>query len=84
MFLPGYLHGQKSLTGYSPCGPKELDMTEQLSIHSKGNGTDEPICSAGYRDADREQTCGRSKGRRGWDEQRVALERIHYHIKTDS
>ena len=24
-------HGQRSLAGYSPCGHKELDMTEQLS-----------------------------------------------------
>ena len=24
-------HGQKSLMGYSPRGPKDLDMTEQLS-----------------------------------------------------
>ena len=35
------------------------------------------------RDADREQTCGHSKERRGWDELRVALEHIHYHIKTE-
>ena len=26
--LPGEFHGQKSLTGYSPWGRKELDMTE--------------------------------------------------------
>ena len=25
------MHGQRSLVGYSPWGPKELDMTEQLS-----------------------------------------------------
>ena len=24
-------HGQKSLVGYSPWGPKELDMTKQLT-----------------------------------------------------
>ena len=26
--LPGEFHGQRSLAGYSPGGPKELDMTE--------------------------------------------------------
>ena len=29
-----YPHGQKILVGYSPCGRKESDMTEQLSTHS--------------------------------------------------
>ena len=28
VFLPGESHGQRSLTGYSPKGCKELDMTE--------------------------------------------------------
>ena len=28
VFLPGELHGQKSLVGYSPRGHKTLDMTE--------------------------------------------------------
>ena len=28
------LHGQRSLVGYSPCGHKESDMTEQLSTVS--------------------------------------------------
>ena len=28
VFLPEKLHGQRSLTGYSPWGPKELDITE--------------------------------------------------------
>ena len=27
-FLPGELHGQRSLAGYRPWGPKESDMTE--------------------------------------------------------
>ena len=31
VFLPGEFHGQRSLTGYSPRGPKESDMTEWLS-----------------------------------------------------
>ena len=30
LFLPGELHGQRSLTEYSPWGCKELDTTEQL------------------------------------------------------
>ena len=28
VFLPGKSHGQRNLTGYSPWGLKELDMTE--------------------------------------------------------
>ena len=31
VFLPGEFHGQRSLAGYSPCGHKESDMTEQLT-----------------------------------------------------
>ena len=31
VFLPGKSHGQRSLVGYSPCGWKELDTTEQLN-----------------------------------------------------
>src|SRR5574337_85568 len=31
VFLPGKSHGQRTLVGYSPWGPKELDMTEELS-----------------------------------------------------
>ena len=31
VFLPGESHGQRSLAGYSPWGPKELDRTERLS-----------------------------------------------------
>ena len=27
-FLPGKFHGQRSLAGYRPWGPKELNMTE--------------------------------------------------------
>ena len=30
VFLPGKSHGTKSLVGYSPCGCKESDTTEQL------------------------------------------------------
>ena len=32
VFLPGEFHGQRSLTGFSPCGCKELDMTEHLTL----------------------------------------------------
>ena len=30
-FLPGESHGQRSLTGYSPCCHKASDTTEQLT-----------------------------------------------------
>ena len=30
VFLPGESHGRRNLTGSSPWGPKELDMTERL------------------------------------------------------
>ena len=32
VFLPGEFHGQRSLTGYSPSGCKESDMTESLTF----------------------------------------------------
>ena len=32
--LPGKFHGRRSLAGYSPWGPKELDMTEQVHFLS--------------------------------------------------
>ena len=31
IFLPGEVHGQRSLVGFSPWGRKELDTTEQLA-----------------------------------------------------
>ena len=34
VFLRGESYGQKSLVGYSPWSCKELDMTEQLSMHT--------------------------------------------------
>ena len=34
VFLPRESHGHRSLVGYSPQGRKELDMTEQLSMHA--------------------------------------------------
>ena len=33
VFLPGESHGQRSLAGSSPWSGKELDMTEQVSLH---------------------------------------------------
>ena len=35
VFLTGKLNGQRSLVGYSPWGHRELDVTEQLSMHSE-------------------------------------------------
>ena len=32
----GEFHGQRSLVGYSPWGPKELDTTEQLTYFPSG------------------------------------------------
>ena len=34
VFLPGKLQGQRGLAGYSPCGHKESDRTEQLGTHA--------------------------------------------------
>ena len=34
-FLPGRLHGQSSLAGYSPQGHKESDTTGRLSTHAR-------------------------------------------------
>ena len=34
VFLPGESHGQRSLVGYIPWGPKESDTTECLSPHA--------------------------------------------------
>ena len=33
VFWPGEFNGQRSLAGYSPWHHKELDTTEQLSLH---------------------------------------------------
>ena len=35
VFLPGESHGQRNLAGYSPWGCKELELTEQLSMHAQ-------------------------------------------------
>ena len=34
VFLPGESRGQRSLVSYSPCGLKELDTTDQLSMQA--------------------------------------------------
>ena len=43
VLLPTKFHGQRSLTGYSPWGPKEWDMTEQLRMLACIK-TDHPDC----------------------------------------
>ena len=40
VFLPGKLHGQRSLAGYSPCCHKASDMTEQLTLSLCKDKTD--------------------------------------------
>ena len=35
VFLPGEVHGHRSLVGYSPQVRKELDTTERLSLYTK-------------------------------------------------
>ena len=35
VFLPGKLHGQGSMVGYTPKGRKELDTTDRLSTHAQ-------------------------------------------------
>ena len=35
VFLPGESYGRRSLAGYSPRGPKELDTTERLHFQLK-------------------------------------------------
>ena len=32
VFLPAEFHGQRSLAGYSPWSPKELNTTERLTL----------------------------------------------------
>ena len=42
VFLLRESHVQRSLVGYSSRGPKELDMTSQLSMHVYINQNKEP------------------------------------------
>ena len=42
VFLPGKLHGQRNLVGYSPWGHKELDTTEVTEHTKTGNTYDLP------------------------------------------
>ena len=37
VFLPGEVHEQRSLAGYSPWGHKELDTTEMLTVWTQLN-----------------------------------------------
>ena len=37
VFLPGEIHGQRSLAGYSPCSLRESDTTEQITYAPSGN-----------------------------------------------
>ena len=39
ILLPGESHRQRSLVDYSPWGCKELDTTEQLSMHMTGSAS---------------------------------------------
>ena len=43
VFLPGEFHGQRSLVGCNPWGPKESDITKRLNTPSL------PICSEGQK-----------------------------------
>ena len=43
VFLPGDLHGQRSLEGYNPWGYKELDMTERLSTSMSSRAVLRPL-----------------------------------------
>ena len=43
VFLPGELHGWRSLVGYSPWGPQELDPMEQLSMQHMYKIDDESL-----------------------------------------
>ena len=44
IFLPGKFHGQRSLVGYSPWGPKESDATEQECTSFLWLSGREPAC----------------------------------------
>ena len=46
VFLPGESRGQRSLAGYSPCGPKESDTTEQLTLPLSFNTVHGPDSAA--------------------------------------
>ena len=46
VFLPGELHGQRSLEGYSPWGRKDLNKTEVKNVAYSLKYTQEPILKA--------------------------------------
>ena len=37
LFLPGKVHRQRSLAGYSPWGHKKSETAEQLTLHNRGH-----------------------------------------------
>ena len=47
IFLPRESHGQRSLTGYSPRGLKESDMTEHACTHTHTDGNSHVTGSLG-------------------------------------
>ena len=62
VFLPGKFHGQRILAGYSPCGRRESDMTELLTLSA---------CNAG--DPGSVPRSGRFPWRRKWQPTPVSL-----------
>ena len=44
IFWPGKSHGLRSLVGYSPWGPKELDMTERLHFYFPSGSVGKTPC----------------------------------------
>ena len=38
VFFPGEFHGQRSLVGYSPWAPKELDTAEEVILSLSATG----------------------------------------------
>ena len=43
VFLPGEFHGERSFVGYSPCGHKELDMTDNTFLVLPARAADRQI-----------------------------------------
>ena len=68
VFLPGKSHGQRSLVGYSSCGRKELDTTEQLSactrVHTHTHYLSDTVLGAGCQRFNNKQNKNSSVGYR--------------------
>ena len=58
-YLPGEAHGQGSLVGYSPQVPKELDITERLTLSFS------PVATPGPREVGTEAAVHRAVSRAG-------------------